>query len=125
LENTDFVKVLSGDNRFSSEHYRAIQFTCRQLIKIKNPLSEHIRNLKSLTRGADLGPELTSAIERVDQKYIQRVTRFFYPYEVQVMDHESFVENEKGRSAHAHYKLAQQNAAMNRVMGALVHPHET
>ena len=124
LEGSEYVKISTGDNRFSSEHYRAIQFTCRQLIKIKNPLSDHIRNLKALTRGADLGTELTSAIERVDQKYIQRVTRFFYPYEIQVMDEESYIENEKGRSAHAHYKLAQQNAAMIRVMGALVHPNE-
>jgi len=122
LENTDHGNAPSVENRFSSEHYRAIQFTCRQLIKIKNPLSEHIRNLKTLTRGLDLGPEVSSAIERVDQKYIQRVTRFFYPYEVQVMDQQSYIENEKGRSAHAHYKLAQQNAAMNRVMGALVKP---
>jgi uncharacterized protein (TIGR04562 family) len=71
-----------------------------------------------------LGPEITSAIERVDQKYIQRVTRFFYPYEVQVMDELSYIENEKGRSAHAQYKQAQQQAAMKRVMGALATPYE-
>jgi uncharacterized protein (TIGR04562 family) len=124
LEATPYASG-HADNRFSSEHYRAIQFTCRQLIKIKNPLSDHIRNLKSVTRGMDLGPEIMSAIERVDQKYIQRVTRFFYPYEVQVMDELSYIENEKGRSAHAHYKLAQQNAAMNRVLGSLVKPNET
>jgi uncharacterized protein (TIGR04562 family) len=119
LESVPYGNTTSGENRFSSEHYRAIQFTCRQLIKIKNPLSDHIRNLKSITRGMDLGPELMSAIERVDQKHIQRVTRFFYPYEVQVMDEASFHENEKGRSAHGQYKLAQQKAAMARVMGAL------
>ena len=119
LESVPYAATPANDNRFSSEHYRAIQFTCRQLIKIKNPLSDHIRNLKGITRGMDLGPELMSAISLVDQKYIQRVTRFFYPYEIQVMDEISYIENEKGRSAHAHYKLAQQKAAMVRVMGAL------
>jgi uncharacterized protein (TIGR04562 family) len=125
LESTDYANATPGENPFSSEHYRAIQFTCRQLIKIKNPLSEHIRKLKTVTRGADLGPEIMGAIERVDQKYIQRVTRFFYPYEVQVMDELSHIENEKGRSAHASYKLSQQKAAMMRVMGALAKTHET
>jgi uncharacterized protein (TIGR04562 family) len=125
LEGTDYANMTPGENPFSSEHYRAIQFTCRQLIKIKNPLSEYIRKLKSVTRGMDLGPEIMGAIERVDQKYIQRVTRFFYPFEVQVMDELSYIENEKGRSAHAHYKLSQQKAAMMRVMGALAKPHET
>lgn len=124
LEMSGYPNSSAADNPFSSEHYRAIQFTCRQLIKIKNPLSEHIRNLKATTRGMDLGPEIMSAIERVDQKYIQRVTRFFYPYEVQVMDELSYLENEKGRSAHAQYKQAQQKAAMIRVMGALANPHE-
>ena len=124
LERTAEINPATGENPFSSEHYRAIQFTCRQLIKIKNPLSENIRTLKTLTRGVDLGPEISSAIERVDQKYIQRVTRFFYPYEIQVMDEHSHIENEKGRSAHAHYKMAQQMAAMNRVMGSLVSPDE-
>jgi uncharacterized protein (TIGR04562 family) len=109
----------SAGNPFSSEHYRAIQFTCRQLIKIRNPLSDHIRDLKKAARGKTLEPELASAIDKVDQKYIQRVARFFYPFEIQVMDEQSHIENEKGRSAHTEYKKAQQRAAMIRVMGAL------
>ena len=125
LEAIPHGNTSPGENPFSSEHYRAIQFTCRQLIKIKNPLSENIRKLKSVTRGMGLGPEIMSVIERVDQKYIQRVTRFFYPYEVQVLDELSYLENEKGRSAHAQYKKAQQNAAILRVMGPLAELHET
>ena len=119
LKKVEFPKQKTGENPFSSDHYRAIQFTCRQLIKIKNPLSDYIRDLKKITRGVNLDPAIALAIEKVDQKYIQRVTRFFYPYEIQVMDEVSHVENEKGRSAHKEYKLAQQKAAMMRVMGAL------
>ena len=119
LEGVTHPKPSPGENPFSSEHYRAIQFTCRQLIKIKNPLSDHIRNLKQVTRGAELPAEIATAIERVDQKYIQRVTRFFYPYEIQVLDEQSYFENEKGRSAHTEYKKAQQKAAKFRVMGPL------
>jgi uncharacterized protein (TIGR04562 family) len=119
LEACAFPEPNAADNPFSSEHYRAIQFTCRQLIKIRNPLSDHIRELKSAARGKTLDPDLASAIEKVDQKYIQRVARFFYPFEVQVMDEQSHIENEKGRSAHGEYKKAQQRAALIRVMGAL------
>lgn len=119
LELAPYPVPNPGENPFSSEHYRAIQFTCRQLIKIKNPLSDHIRDLKQAARGKDLDPSLQAAIEKVDQKYIQRVARFFYPFEVQVMDEKSHVENEKGRSAHGEYKKAQQRAALYRVMGAL------
>jgi uncharacterized protein (TIGR04562 family) len=119
LENTPLPSPRPGENPFSSEHYRAIQFTCRQLIKIKNPLSEHIRDLKQVARGMTVDPVLLAAIDKVDQRYIQRVARFFYPFEIQVLDEVSYHENEKGRSAHAEYKKAQQQAALRRVMGAL------
>lgn len=119
LENTPLPSPRPGENPFSSEHYRAIQFTCRQLIKIKNPLSEHIRDLKQVARGMTVDPVLLAAIDKVDQRYIQRVARFFYPFEIQVLDEVSYHENEKGRSAHVEYKKAQQQAALRRVMGAL------
>jgi uncharacterized protein (TIGR04562 family) len=119
LEATPHPEPKPGENPFSSEHYRAIQFTCRQLIKIKNPLSDHIRDLKQVSRGMTIDPILLAAIDKVDQRYIQRVARFFYPFEVQVLDQVSYQENEKGRSAHTEYKKAQQRAALIRVMGAL------
>ncbi len=125
LEAVSFPESKPGENPFSSEHYRAIQFTCRQLIKIKNPLSDHIRDLKQVARGMSLDPALAAAIEKVDQKYIQRVARFFYPFEIQVMDEVSHIENEKGRSAHVEYKKAQQKAALLRVMGNLANPEMT
>ena len=122
LESISHPDASVGENPHSSEHYRAIQFTCRQLIKIKNPLSDHIRTLKQATKGAILPPEIAAAIDRVDQKHIQRVTRFFYPYEIQIIDELSHLENEKGRSAHREYKKAQQKAALSRVMGPLAQP---
>ena len=52
-------------------------------------------------------------------KYLQREVRFFYPFEVQVVDQHSNEENEKGRSAHSEYKRAQVQTALRRVMGSL------
>ena len=109
-----------GNNPFSSEHYRAIQFTCRQLIKIRNSVADQIRDLKQVSRGMEMDPKLQAALDKVDPKTIQKMVRFFYPFEVQVVDQLSYIENEKGRSAHVEYKRAQQNSAMVRVMGSLV-----
>jgi uncharacterized protein (TIGR04562 family) len=58
-------------------------------------------------------------IERIDFRYVQREVRFFYPFEVQVLDLMSSEENEKGRSAHKEYKKAQAQTALRRVMGSL------
>ena len=51
---------------------------------------------------------------------IAREIRFFYPFEVQLMDRQSYDENERGRSAHSEYKKSQIQTAMRRVMGNLV-----
>jgi uncharacterized protein (TIGR04562 family) len=39
-----------NDNDHSSEHYSAIHFTCRQLIKYKNPFFKNLMKLKSLLK---------------------------------------------------------------------------
>ena len=122
LENTAFPLSKSNENQFSSEHYRAIQFTCRQLIKIRNSLADEIRELKQASKGQEMNVALQAVIDKMDPRQIQRVIRFFYPFEIQVMDEVSFVENEKGRSAHREYKNAQQRAALSRVMASLAHP---
>ena len=121
------------ENPHSSEFYRAIQFTCRQLIKLQNPLYNELRELKQIAKsnaqagGAASAPDTDSrlsamlaSLDRIDLKYVQREVRFFYPYEVQVMDRQSAEENEKGRSAHSEYKKAQIQTALRRVMGSLV-----
>jgi uncharacterized protein (TIGR04562 family) len=119
LEGTPYPPSKDGSNQFSSDHYRAIQFTCRQLIKIKNSLADEIRELKQTSKGQEVDAALQSVIDKMDPRQIQRMIRFFYPFEVQVMDEVSFIENEKGRSAHVEYKKAQQKAALYRVMGSL------
>ncbi len=114
------------DNPHSSKFYRAIQFTCRQLVKFRNPLHDEIRELKAHVKAMDGAQESPAAkalmdrVERVDLKLAPREFRFFYPYEVQLMDKASAEENERGRSAHSEYKKAQVQTALRRVMGALV-----
>ncbi len=121
LETAAHPPRVNPDNPHSSEFYRAIQFTCRQLIKLRNPLFEDIKELKAVTKSKGIKDEdLLRAVDRIDLKHIQREVRFFYPFEVQVVDQLSAEENEKGRSAHSAYKKAQVQTAQKRVMGNLV-----
>jgi uncharacterized protein (TIGR04562 family) len=108
-----------GKNIHSSKFYKAIQFTARQL---KSSIYSDLRDLKSQARKSELPEDVSKLIERIDLKYAQKEIRFFYPYEVQVLDRASFEENEKGRSAHSEYKRAQLQTALRRVMGPLAGP---
>ena len=119
LEAAARPPLVNPENPHSSEFYRAIQFTCRQLIKLQNPLFSDLRELKAQAKLKPLPEEAARIVDRIDLKYIQREVRFFYPYEVQIVDQKAFEENEKGRSAHSEYKRAQIHTAMKRVMGTL------
>jgi uncharacterized protein (TIGR04562 family) len=119
LEAAAHGHATSPENPHTSEFYRAIQFTCRQLIKLRNPLYDDLKELKSQARSRALNDDALKVIDRIDLKYLQREVRFFYPYEVQLVDVKSFEENEKGRSAHSEYKRAQLQTALKRVMGSL------
>jgi uncharacterized protein (TIGR04562 family) len=112
--------VVNPENPHSSEFYRAIQFTCRQLIKLRNFLYDDLKELKNLARIKSADEEISKIIERIDLKHIQREIRFFYPFEVQIMDQHSAEENERGKSAHSEYKKAQITTAMKRVMSNLI-----
>lgn len=108
------------DNPHTSSHYRAIQFTCRQLVKIQNPLYDDVRAIKNSIKGATVSEELAKIAERLDLRNIQKEIRFFYPFEVQILDEKSHKENLAGRSSHSNYKKSQIQTAMKRVMGELI-----
>ena len=80
------------ENPHSSAFYRAIQFTCRQLIKLQNPLYNDLRELKQIAKAtaqseSEQDPRsdtrlsaMLARLDRIDLKYVQREIRFFYPY---------------------------------------------
>lgn len=111
----------SSDNPHSSIYYRALQFTGRQLIHFRNPLFQQLRELKTLlkTEGLNVTPQVVRHVEQIDLAFLQREVRFFYPYEVQVVDQKNHEENERGQSAHSLYKKSQVQSALKRVMGHL------
>ncbi len=119
VEGAALPVAVNPENPHSSEFYRAVQFTCRQLIKFRNPIHDDLRELKASTKATPQAPEIQSLIDRIDLKHLAREVRFFYPYEVQLLDIQSHEENERGRSAHSEYKKAQALTALKRVMGPL------
>lgn len=106
-------------NKHTSEFYRSIQFTGRRLVKLRNPVFDDIKELKAQSKAHGLGEETARVLERIDLKYIPKESRFFYPFEVQIVDRQSYQENEQGRSAHSEYRKAQIQTAIKRVMRGL------
>lgn len=88
-------------NPASSDEYRSLQITCRHLIRLPQP-----------------GLSQTSPPQE---------TRFFIPYEIQILDRASYFESRHGASAHQLYKQKQIATARRRVLGPLLtmgHPNE-
>jgi uncharacterized protein (TIGR04562 family) len=45
--------------------------------------------------------------------------RFFYPYEIQIMDYQTYISNLAGTASHGEYKRRQRKAARDRMMGEI------
>jgi uncharacterized protein (TIGR04562 family) len=112
-------KEIAEHNPFSSKEFRSIQFTCRQLVKYRSPIYDEVKALRALMKTAE-DPEIKKVLERVDFAHLAKEQRFFYPFEVQIIDRANFEEAETGRASHAAYKAAQAKMAMKRVLGQLI-----
>ena len=84
-EKRDEISFVKKENQFSSSDYRFIKFIARRLIQVPMP----------------------------DQP--RGVLRFFFPYEVQIMDRKSFQTIQAGPSQHEAYKDRQKLAARKRI----------
>lgn len=124
IENSIADSEIRADQRnqtnpFSSKNFASIQFTCRHLIKFRNPVYNDIKKLKTAVKKAG-DTEIAKLADRIDLAYLRRDQHFFYPYEVQIMDSRGYEEAMRGAASHAKYKQAQTNEAMRRVLGPLM-----
>jgi uncharacterized protein (TIGR04562 family) len=87
----DFEFPQDSQNRFSSENYHAIQFTCRPLIRIP-----------------------------IIKKGVSSEMSFFFPFEIQIMDLPSYKQSIEGAADHQIYKKKQLEAVRQRVLRGLV-----
>lgn len=83
-------RILKENNLYSSTMYSSLQLTSRQLITIQDFFK----------------PEINY--------------RFFFPFEIQVLDEESFNESREGRASHEEYKKNQICAARKRVLNNVI-----
>jgi uncharacterized protein (TIGR04562 family) len=93
------------ENPFSSVDYHSIQFTCRQSIRILEPRAGIVSSPWTSVGGTE--HEGGEAL------------RFFFPFEVQVLDEESYRVSRSGLAAHDVYKKRQYDAVKLRVLGSL------
>lgn len=104
----------SDKNIHSSEEYRAIHFTGRQLIKYRNPFMASFNEVRKQALKDKENP-LSQSLLSLDTSAISRDVRFFYPFEVQITDYESYLKNTQGEASHNEYKRSQLRSAMKRI----------
>ncbi len=99
-------------NPHTSEHYKAIQFTCRELVKVRNPQHRLYTQLSSQLAAMSGGDQL---LNELFPSVPQAFEYGFFPYEIQVMDVKAYADSIFGKSNHEEYRRKQLNAARQRV----------
>jgi uncharacterized protein (TIGR04562 family) len=111
----------SDRNKHTSKSYQSIQFTCRQLIEYKNPFLGEFNELRRIAKKSNPEEnELARRVLNMDISLVARDIRFFYPYEIQIVDQAAFVENSQGDASHQEYKRQQVQSAMKRIFKAMI-----
>ncbi len=103
-------------NPHTSEYYRAIQFTCRELVKVKNPMWQAYSKLTASLEG------LHGGLQALNEAFSDPVSPFlylFFPYEIQIMDVKAYADSIFGKSNHEEYRRKQLETARNRVFGRM------
>jgi uncharacterized protein (TIGR04562 family) len=118
IENCSPIKH-DHENRHSSDEYRAIHFTGRQLIKYRNPFMSSFHEVRKQALKDKENP-LSQALLHLDTSPISRDVRFFYPFEVQITDYESHLKNTQGEASHNEYKRSQLKSAMKRIFRPII-----
>jgi uncharacterized protein (TIGR04562 family) len=114
------------ENLHSGFDYRAIQMTCRQLIRTPRPITVLRKSLqaeidtKQRTEGSSRHiEELVSVLRNIAR--LSGDDEFsFFPFEIQVMDKHSWEINTTGKASHSRYKKSQLKAARRRVLNEIL-----
>ena len=87
-------KIIKENNPYSSTAYSSVQITVRQLITVSDPFNVNL------------------------------VYRFFFPFEIQILDEESYTESRTGRASHEEYKKGQTISVRERVLKNVLKYHK-
>lgn len=114
------------ENLHSGREYRAIQMTCRQLIRTPRPLTV-LR--KSLQAEIDADVKDENSRRRIEElvAVLRNIAKLsgddefsFFPFEIQIMDKRSWEVSTVGRASHLRYKKSQLKAARRRVLNEIL-----
>lgn len=114
------------ENLHSGREYRAIQMTCRQLIRTPRPLTV-LR--KSLQAEIDQNPKAGSGKRQLEElvAVLRNIAKLsgddefsFFPFEIQIMDKKSWEVSTVGKASHLRYKKSQLKAARRRVLNEIL-----
>ncbi len=116
------------DNPHSAATYRSIQLTGRQLIRGMNPAFQWLQRFDEAADALGHSPaaraltELAAALRgwRGMDREVDMCA--FFPFEIQIMDQTSYMQNSQGAAAHGRYKSSQLRAARRRVLGEILNP---
>ncbi|MDH4468133.1 MAG: TIGR04552 family protein [Bacteriovoracaceae bacterium] len=115
LADKSLVKnAVREKNEHTLVDYRAIHFTCRHLIKYTNPFMNEFTKVRNWAKD-NKEQEISQMLLKLDTSTISRNLMFFYPFEVQIADQESYVKNTEGEASHAIYKKQQVQSAIVRL----------
>lgn len=106
-----------SSNPYSSRRYNSIQFTCRQMIRVANP---YLTSVTTKLSDYDTAVPNMAVRTLLQDLHKEEEIRFFFPFEVQIMDQISYEQSRSGEAAHDQYKARQRNAVKQRVLGTLL-----
>jgi len=108
-----YINRTRENNPHSSHDFRNIQVTARKMIRIPNPSYIQMQRLLEFVMGNEVRlPEHFAAEAEIDKELA-----FYFDYEIQLVDRESYVQAMQGPASHQAYKARQIETAMQRVLG--------
>lgn len=100
-------------NPYTALQYHSIQFTCRHMVRVVNP---QLRGLTKVLPFAQ-SERIRTMLKKLG---VETEVRFFFPFEVQIIDEESHDAAFKGLASHEKYKERQRYAVKKRLFGTRI-----
>lgn len=118
----------SSPNPHSASSYRSIQITGRQLVRTRDERLEWLDKLAAEIHSKKISKEVERSLRELHtlvkdwhSTQTQPITSaHFFPFEVQILDHDSYKHATSGEANHDRYKSSQLAAARERVLGQVL-----
>ncbi len=115
LENLQVANRDRG-NPHSADDYQAIQITARKMVHVPNPAYQQMRQLIAFARkkAVEVPDRMIHDVE-LDKEF-----SFYFDFEIQLMDKQSYLRTMRGPASHQAYKKRQRDTARRRVLGPML-----